>query len=125
MKPGGKEDIWLLCTNSASADYKGITFLGEAARISSSGQFNLWKAERLSGLDIAYRADLPLSLCFDPAGSTCIVHNPHPVEVSFMLRIPSANVEVELTAPSGSHEWNFIQSDKGGHAEGREAVWKP
>lgn len=124
-RPGGNEDIWLFCSDNVEGGYRDISFLGEAARISSNGKFNLWKAERLSGHGIAYEADLPLSACIDAGRSTCIVQNPHPEEVSFKLRIPSANVEVELTAPSGCHEWNFIQSDKGGHAEGREAVWKP
>lgn len=124
-RPCGIEDIWLFCADAVEADYRSFSFLGKAARITSDDKINLWNAERLSGPGIAFRADSPLSVCFDLAGSTCILYNPHPVEVSCMLRIPSAHVEVELTAPSGCHEWNFIQSDKGGPAEGREAVWKP
>lgn len=75
-RPGGAEDIWLFCADAVEARYRGITFLGEAARLSGNGMLNLWKAERLSGGDIAFEAELPLSLYSDDRRLTCIVHNP-------------------------------------------------
>lgn len=124
-RPGGSEDIWLFCADAVEARYRGMTFLGEAARLSGNGMLNLWKAERLSGGDIAFEAELPLSLYSDDRRSTCIVHNPHPVEVCFKLRQITAGVEVKQTAPPGYYEWNLMNTGRGGQAEGREAVWKP
>lgn len=122
---GGAEDIWLFCADAGEARYRGLTFLGEAARLSGNGLLNLWKAERLSGEDIAFEAELPLSLYSDDRRTTCIVHNPHPVEVSFKLKQITAGVEVNQTAPPGYYEWNLMNTGRGGQAEGREAVWKP
>ncbi len=123
-RPGEAEDIWLFCADAVEARYRGMTFLGEAARISGNGMLNLWKAERLSGGDIAFEAELPLSLYSDARRSTCIVHNHHHVEVSFKLKQITAGVEVEQTAPPGYYEWNLMNIGRGGQAEGREAVWK-
>jgi hypothetical protein len=121
----GAEDIWLFCADAGEARYRGLTFLGEAARLSGNGLLSLWKAERLSGEDIAFEAELPLSLYSDDRRTTCIVHNPHPVEVSFKLKQITAGVEVKQTAPPGYYEWNLMNTGRGGQAEGREAVWKP
>lgn len=122
-RPGGAEDIWLFCADAVEACYRGVTFQGEAARISGNGLLNLWKAERLSGGDIDFEAELPLSVYSDARRSSCIVHNPHPVEVSFKLKQVTAGVEVEQTAPPGYYV--LMNIGRGDQAEGREAVWKP
>ncbi|WP_054955599.1 heparinase II/III domain-containing protein [Paenibacillus dakarensis] len=121
VRKEGVKDIWLFCADSAETDYQGITFLGDAARISGDGDMiNLWKAKRLSSRDIAYEADLPLSVNIHAGHSIFAVHNPHPVEVSFKLRLPSG-LEVKQTAPPGCHEWSFGHISRGGQTEGREA----
>ncbi len=124
-RQNGAEDIWLFCADAAEALYRGITFLGDSARISGDGKLNLWKAERLSGGNIAFEAELPLSLYSDARQSTCFVHNPHPIEVPFKLKLITVGVEVEQTAPPGYYEWNLMNTGRGGQAEGREALWKP